>query len=416
MLRTRFIVLLLCAVIINACSLGEDTVRPRQAPFDPYASQSAGHAQTIPTYKGDDQSIMQDSAYQPPMGQTARGKVAILLPLSGSHSVIGQAMLQAAQLALFDLNEQSVELIPVDTRGTPSGATQATHEAATQGATVILGPLLANSVAAAGRAATQHNLNVIGFTTDWTKAGNNIFTIGILPFDQGTRLAQYASGKGVKRIAILNPNDAYATAAVSAFENAARPLGIETAHNVLLKADGSNAASIAMQLAAARNTFDAILIPAGNPGMNAIADALSKAGLSAQNILWMGTGLWDDPSIKQIPAMAGAVYAAPSPDLRRNFETNYRSLYGQQPPRLASLAYDATALSIILLRQGETISKNAIMNPNGFAGIDGIFRLQSNGLAQRGLAVHKITSRGNAAIVDQAPNSFLTNVGDFPPR
>jgi len=60
---------------------------------------------------------------------TAPTKVAILLPLSGPNAELGQAMLQAAQLAVFDINTQGFELIPHDTKGTLSGG-QAAAEAA----------------------------------------------------------------------------------------------------------------------------------------------------------------------------------------------------------------------------------------------------------------------------------------------
>ena len=45
------------------------------------------------------------------------------------------------------------------------------------------------------------------------------------------------------------------------------------------------------------------------------------------------------------PALFGGWYSAPSPKGRESFEKVYAETYGQKPPRLASLAYDATALA-----------------------------------------------------------------------
>src|SRR5512146_1597421 len=52
---------------------------------------------------------------------TGPGKinVALLLPLSGPSGTLGQAMLNAAQMALYDLGDDRLELLTRDTQGTP---------------------------------------------------------------------------------------------------------------------------------------------------------------------------------------------------------------------------------------------------------------------------------------------------------
>jgi len=413
---------------LAACDQSATTPRPLTLPFNPYnhtVVYQDGQRQTIPTTQGDGLPMYQNGTQNHDQTTIARatGKVAILLPLSGAQSNIGQPMLQAAQQALFDMNESSFTLLPFDTKGTSQGAQQAATDAANAGAQLILGPLLAPAVESAGRVAMARNLPVIGFTTDWTKAGGNVLTMGILPFDQGERLAQYAAANNLRRIAIVAPQDTYSNAVIAAFENAARIYNITVTIKLRYDASRDPARTVAEQLAHLRKggtDFDALVIPAGGQTMTQMASALKDHGMGANNIRWLGAGVWDDPVFWNNPAMIGAVYAAPSPALRRDFEKNYQALYGQVPPRLASLAYDATALSIILMRQnsmrGGIIDRATIMNPNGFAGVDGIFRFQSNGLAERGLAMHQITSGGRSQIVDHAPNSFLTSGLRLPSR
>ena len=78
--------------------------------------------------------------------------VAILLPLSGPRGELGKAMLDAAQLAVFEVAGQNFILLPYDTKGTPEGAEEAAARAMGRGAKLVLGPLLADSVAKIGRA------------------------------------------------------------------------------------------------------------------------------------------------------------------------------------------------------------------------------------------------------------------------
>jgi hypothetical protein len=78
--------------------------------------------------------------------------------------------------------------------------------------------------------------------------------------------------------------------------------------------------------------------------------------------------------------------------------------YGYKMPRIATLAYDAVALSTTLATIGD-YSNKAITNPRGFSGIDGIFRFNSGGLAERGLAILEIRDN-NFTILDAAPSFF----------
>lgn len=377
---------------------------PKQSPFDPYS-------QTVIDNNGQMIPVDQHAQLNTPAQQQttpANGKVAILLPLSGQHAKIGQSMLNAAQMALFDVNDPTFELIPIDTKGTAQGATLAVNEAARQNVKLILGPLLSQSVKAAGNAARRYNLNIIGFTTDANTLGGNIVTLGILPHDQGTRMAQFANQSNIRRVAIVAPNDAYANAVTNAFEQSARTLGIQVTAKIAFNANADINIPV-QKLASMRGQFDALIMPVGNPSMTRLAETLNNQQLGSSITPWIGTGLWDSPSIKQNRLMSGALFTAPSPQLRNNFESKYRSTYTETPQRLASLAYDATALSVVLLRNNGAglISRNAILNPNGFAGIDGIFRFTPSGRAERGLAIHQITGANRTVITDRAPTSFM---------
>lgn len=308
-------------------------------------------------------------------------KVAILLPLTGQHAALGQSMLQAAQLAVFDLNNDHFELLSKDTNGTPNGASAAAVAAMSEGAQLIIGPLFAEEVRAVKTATSSRNINVLAFSTDWTLAGGNTYIMGFTPFAQVDRITSYAAGKGWARAAIASPADTYGTSVSRAFE--------------------SNAAKYGIQISRAMSdptTYDSVFIPAGG---NALASVLPRiTNTTAQKL---GTGLWEDAGIAAMPAMNGALFAAPSPSARASFENRYRSTYGQSPVRIATLAYDATSLAAALAPTGYTAT--ALKNPGGFAGIDGIMRFQSDNVMERGMAILQINN-GRIVEIDPAPRAF----------
>ena len=352
-------------------------------------------------------------------------KVALLLPLTGKHAGLGQAMLNASQIALFDAGDNNFELIPIDTEATPGGAAGAASVAIQQGAQLILGPIFADSVRAVKPVAAQANVNVIAFSTDWTLAGGNTFIMGFLPFDQVDRIVSYAASKNLAQVGVIAPQTDYGRAVVGAYKTAAQRNGITTIDSVEFPAGSTNLAPLVQKFArytppaagpavAAPVTpppFNAVLMPAGGETALSIASLLSNYNMPPQTVKRLGTGLFDDPALSVEKNLDGAWFAAPSPRLRENFEKRFQSTYRQAPPRLASLAYDATALAAVLAKRGlsaggqPSFDRNSIANPNGFAGIDGIFRFRADGTAERGLAVLEF-NRGSVKIIDEAPRTF----------
>lgn len=378
-------------------------------------------------------------------------KVALLLPLSGKHEALGQAMLKAAQMSLFDVGHDGFELLPRDTKGTSEGATVAAQEALRDGAQLILGPVFSDSVRAAKNIIGSYNVNMIAFSTDWTLADNNSFMMGFLPFDQVERVIRYASQQGIATVGVLAPNTPYGSAVVSTYRSISPRLGVFTNDVQLFDPSSSNLSPVVRSFAkyderaeslnqlirpmkarlkatptqTLRNSvatlesmdtlgeipYDAILMPVGGDQARALANLASHYDLLPSRVRRLGTGLWDDKGLAAEPALDGAWFAAPAPGQRSEFENRFLTLYGSRPPRLTSLAYDATALAAVLARSGlqnkgtPAFDRYSISNPNGFAGVDGIFRFRNDGLVERGLAILEYRD-GGIVVIDEAPITF----------
>ncbi len=331
-------------------------------------------------------------------------KVAILLPLSGPQASVGQSMLQAAQLALFDIGYNSFQLIPRDTNGTVSGASRAASEAIDDGAQIILGPLFANSVRAVQSVAKPKGINVIAFSTDQSLADSSTFIMGFMPTNQVDRITKYTIQNGYKNFAVISTTDKYGDIVTQRFKQQASLEGGNVASTVRFNPSDK---AIVNQLSKLNETnFQAVFMPVKGGDAEIISGSLTTNNLSSARVKRIGTGLWDDTEIARQSSMQGAWFAAPSPLKRMAFERKYQNTYGQPSVRIATLAYDATALTATLAKNGfETtgqpaFTNMAITNKNGFNGTDGIFRFSPNGVIERALAVLEIR---DARIVEIDP-------------
>jgi hypothetical protein len=170
---------------------------------------------------------------------------------------------------------------------------------------------------------------------------------------------------------------------------------------------GADRAAPARTVAQALGQADALLLADDGESVVATADALSAAGANLRNIQLLGTGLWDNPRVFASASLQGGLFAAPDPSGFRAFAGRYRTRYGSEPVRTATLAYDSVALVAALARtQGaQRFSPDVLTNPSGFAGIDGLFRFRSDGTNERGLAVMRVGSGGSVPVAG-SPKSF----------
>lgn len=185
-------------------------------------------------------------------------KVAILLPL-GSNGAVGHSMLQAAQLAVFDVGYDNFELISKDTQGTSAGASAAATAALSEGAQLIIGPLLSDEVRGVKSAINGRNVNMLAFSTDWTLSGGGATLTSWAVFGQVERIARYSASKGLKRAAAAAGADTYGTSVSNKFEAEAQKNGITISRAL---SDPS--------------TYDSVFIPAGALRARQYPDARHK--------------------------------------------------------------------------------------------------------------------------------------------
>ncbi len=372
--------------------------------------------------------------------------VGLLLPLTGPHARVGQSMLNAAQLAIFEIAGDQFVLIVRDTGGTPEGARRAARSALQAGASLILGPVFAGSVEAAAAEARPRGVNILAFSNDASVAGAGVFVMGLSPRSQIERVVNYASLQGLRRYAVLAPESPYGWAVIGAMQDVIEKNGVELNGIAVYDTDedpspqvralanydqrqedlmelreeleSRNDEEAIQQLKELENVdtigspdFDAILLPVGGKNLMTIAPLLAYYDVDPDEVQFLGTAFWADSRLGSEVTLQGGWFAAPPPAMWDEFKARYEATYGSQPVKIASLAYDAAALAAVLTRRATDtgrapdFSALAITQASGFAGMDGIFRFLPSGEIQRGLAVLEMTENG-MVVLDAAPQSF----------
>ena len=343
-----------------------------------------------------------------PMGRTPV-RVGIILPFNSataSTRALAQAMMKGAQLALFDANNPDILLMTADEGATSADAAGAATKLLNQGAEIIIGPLFGSAAHAVAPLARDRGVPVLSFSTDRGVGGNGVYLLSFQPENEVERVVSYTAGTGKKTFAALIPSTPYGEVVHRAFQKAVTANGGQVigSERFVPAADAVTvpAANVA------RLNADALFIPQGGAVLKAMNAPLSANGYTAARTKLIGSSLWDDSSAEKEPLLDGAWYAAIDPSADAAFAAKYKNVFNSTPPQLAALTYDGISL-VALLARGEPykrFTRDALTDPNGFAGVGGIFRLNIDGTLERGLSVMTVSPSGRR-VISRAPNTFL---------
>ncbi|SEQ55061.1 amino acid/amide ABC transporter substrate-binding protein, HAAT family [Faunimonas pinastri] len=338
--------------------------------------------------------------------------VAMLLPKrgSGNAAATGTAFRNAADLAMRDFPNSGIQLTIYDDGGTALGASAAMDAALADHSGIVLGPVFGASVPTVAAKARTAGVPVVAFSSDASVAGQGVYLLSFLPSEDIRRIVTYAASQGKKSFAALLPSSAYGSVVEAALRQTAGNVGARVIAIDHYSPDGSDLQAKAQAMAAQASQYDALLIPDSGDFAPRIASVLANAGVRPGQVQLLGSGQWDDPRVLSNAALAGAWYPAPTKQGFETFASKYQAAFGSQPPRNATLAYDGTVLAAGLVRRfgPDHFDSTTLTNPNGFVGVDGVFRFVNGGTTERALAIYQVTGTGSQ-VVSPAARGFGGN-------
>lgn len=386
-------------VLASLFSLTACDKRQTPAPVRHGQSQSAptsGEIKTEVIAPGSIQTEMLDgNTGQVSQNSSQTGKkVALLVPLTGKHAALGQSLQAAAEMALFEKADEHLSLEIIDTKSTSQGAMAAAQKAVAAGAPMILGPIFGDDVKVVAPVARQSQIPVISFSNNPQIAGNGVFAIGLSPEEQIQTVVHFVQSKGSKSIVVLLPRNPFGdlmAQEVSNLKSAGMPIAQVIYYN---SQDAGELQKTLNPLSTL--SFDTLLIPEGGAILSSLVKAIEAQGIILTNKTICGSAQWDETETMKIKSLQGAYIASSDLSKRRPFEAQYKTTYQSTPPRIASLAYDGVSMMAILNKHfpNDPYALSALTQGRGFAGVDGVFRLKSDGRCERKLAVLQLTPSG----------------------
>ncbi|MXV44530.1 ABC transporter substrate-binding protein [Saccharibacter sp. 17.LH.SD] len=383
-------------------------------------------------------------------------RIGLILPLSGPLARIGARMHDAARLALPSGKMPPMDVFDSGVAG--GGATKAASEAIAAGDRLVLGPLTAGETAQVAEILQGQNIPELAFTSDVQQARPGVWVMGVTPEQQVRRLVEAAVAEGRKHFAAFLPDNALGHALGEGLEVACQEANVEPP-NVVFHADSAEDISQKMATLSEISTrrpqqdtlspidvsyggeegpsainpvsdssddaasssqkkpstaaanpsvtpppFDALLL--GDTGINLarVITEMKTDQVNSSTVRVLGPMLWRSFDGK-LGDLHGAWYVAFGQKQRSGYVRQYQAMYHQAPSPVTDFAYDAAALAGALARQDKLDTEN-LTRSDGFIGVNGLFKLRTDGRVTRELGIYQILPGGGGQLILPASQMF----------
>lgn len=387
---------------------------------------------------------------------TTPHRIAVLLPTSGKNATIGKSIQSSVTTAALENNMKNLTITFYDTA---TDATAAINDALATNPEIIIGPVFADN-ARTLRDTKSGDIPALSFTSDATAVGNGVMTMALMPTNSVETIVSQMSADGIKSFIIMAPNSKSGQLMASAAKNASDIYNIPLSGlfyydegNATSIKDTSKTASMNTTRASAntrareilsdiltnerltaleysnlnmqlekisrRDTlgsvpYDAILFLGNADDTKKLASFMRYYGVSSRDAAYYGSALWDGTDIANDLTMSGAKYAT-MPPTNPDFVTTYTNITGTTPSRMATFGYDATNLAIGMIKSDKS-NAAYLLDPSGYVGTDGLFRLKPNGDNERALRIVKLNGDGTTTEIKVAPKNFIRPIYNLEQR
>lgn len=376
-----------------------------------------------------------------PFGSKKEIKVALLLPLSGKHEKLGQSLLKAAELALFDHYDPRIVLYPFDSKGSEFTAISQMQEIIAKDIDVVIGPVFGKVAKAVAPLALENSITILSFSNDTAIASENVYVLGLNVRQQVKRIVSYSADNGIKYFSAILPANEYGSAVAQELRKMSSLYGgmvMKTEFYLPRQKIGKNIRRVRRSLVEIPVNDDgeplfrkvrpgvaiptdqdgrplyqdiegyktALLIADGSRKLMEITTLLERNDIASSGAKLIGLSSWDDSAALRSPVYDNAWYVDIPKNNHKLFDKHFDEVYNYSPSDLAAISYDAVSvIAALAARDGDGFSLVHLNNPIGFSGIAGVFRFRDSGVVERLLEVYEVND-GNVETVDPSKFQF----------
>ena len=335
-------------------------------------------------------------------------RIGLLVPLTGSDSEIGQSIVKSTRLAINQINNLSIEIIPKDTQSDPAYALRSAKELAELGVKIIIGPVFnANLI-------YLNEIKDVTFLSLTNKSSNdakNIINAGINATSQLRAIKKFIKLNDIKKTIFLTPDADYKDEIKNAISRSKIRILKSYIYNTdptkltkqiekitnyerrkqnlqdeiirLEKSDQNNKERLIERLEKLDTLgdvkFDSVIIADFDESLKSVTTSLLYTDVSPKNKHFITLNQWFDESLLKETSSQPLYFPSINRKNYEDFSNEYYKKFNQYPNQLSFLSFDLVGLIYYLIIQNNSlIDERIFTKKNLFKGKVGIFEIKDN--------------------------------------
>ena len=312
-------------------------------------------------------------------------KVGLLVPLSGPYSEIGNSLLYSLQLALDEINDKDVVIVPRDSGfNNKEKLGLAINELRSSGVKVIIGPTTHLEF---DQVKKYNDLIFISPSNISPEFSNNIISIGVSLESQLKAIDQFISNQKRTKTVILYPKNQYAEMIDKKIQNSnfknykifkynpdpmiltgeiekltnysQRKRNLEARKKVLVdkedEASERELEKLEQMYTLGNVSFDSVIVIDFGNSLKSTLTSLVFSEVDQNKILFTTVNQWFDKSMFYENSLKKIYYPSVNFKNFERFQKKYIKLYNREPSEISILTYDAFGLIYYVWKKNKDI-------------------------------------------------------------
>ena len=349
-------------------------------------------------------------------------KIGLMVPLTGENKELGQSIIKAVRLAVKDINNNLIEIIPKDTASKANKALKSAFELKQMGVKIVIGPVFYESISYLDEIKDITFLSLTNKTLDLPK---NVISAGINSTSQFNTIKKFIENNNIKRTIFLTPIQDYEFEVKKGikdskikmyknYEYSTEPTKLtkqieeitnyrirkQNLEDEILRLKKSNQSNKEKKIKKLEQrytlgglNFDAVVIADFEESLKSVSTSLLYTDVSPKNKYFITLNQWFNKSLLNEIDIQPLYYPSINQNNFEKYKDKFFKEFNEYPSHLSLLSYDLVGLVYYLSIKNNLSNLNKVFKKkNSFKGKIGIFDIKNNKINHR-LNFYKIEDK-----------------------
>ena len=336
-------------------------------------------------------------------------KIGLVVPQSGENKELGESILKSVRLAVNDINDDRIQILPKDNKNDPDETLKVSNELYDEGVRIIIGPIFKKNTEKLNKLSSD--LTFISFTNKIHDSKSNVISAGVNSVSQFNAIKKFQESSGIERSYLFSPNleimdeikigikkskiklkdqfyyDPDPTLITKQIEDATRyrirKQNLVDEINRVEKSDDENKKRKLAQLEKLDTiggiNFDSVIIADFEEDLKSVATSLIDTDIPPTRVTYIALNQWFDKSLLNEKMIQPIYFPSVNYENYKNYLSKYYDNFQKNSNQIAFLSYDLTGLVYYLLFKNKFNVDNKIFyEKSSFKGKIGVFEIDKN--------------------------------------